>query len=156
MSDSASSEEKPFLPRWARYILVPGFVLPLFVLAFIFVVQLAHDEARCPFERGETRKLSEEISVREDHRSCLWGVEDHRFSVIRPGGERPLGSRRFGAAAFAPGEYAWQAEFQRDKDEVHVHVHNPGREDADFREGTQTERAADKAAASGPLIRLHR
>jgi hypothetical protein len=133
--------EKPFLPRWARYVILPGLFGPLFILGFIFVTELAHDETRCPYQLGETRVLSPEVSVREDHRTCLWDVEDHRFTVVRAGAEQVLGRRRFRAAAFLPGNYSWSAELDA-KDQVHVQIRNEGHEDARFREGTARERAA--------------
>jgi hypothetical protein len=133
--------EKPFLPRWARYVILPGLFGPLLILGFIFVTELAHDEARCPFERGESRTLAPEIAVREDHRNCLWDVEDHRFSVVRAGAEQVLGHRRFRAEAFAQGNYNWSAKLDA-KDQVHVYIKNDGHEDATFREGTEHERAA--------------
>src|ERR1700704_4013233 len=104
------SEEAPFLPRWARYALIPGMLGPVFVLGFIFVNELAHDEGRCPYVRGESRTLSPTVVVREDQRNCLWNVQDHRFSVIRGGAEKMLGRRRFRAEAFAPGNYSWEAK----------------------------------------------
>jgi len=134
-------DDKPFLPRWARYLLLPGLFGPLFVLAFIFVDQLAHDEARCPYVPGESRPIAQDVSVREDRRNCLWDVEDRRFSVVRGTEERFLGRRRFRAEAFAAGRYSWQAELSA-KNEVHLHVKNAGHSDADFREGTAEERAA--------------
>jgi len=144
--NTSNSEDKLFLPRWARYLILPGFLGPVIVLPFIFVVQLAHDETRCPYEHGETRQLSGEVSVREDRRSCLWGVEDRRFSVIRADGEHAIGSRRFPTKAFASDSYEWEASLS-DRDEVHLHIRNLGHDDAEFREGTPQERAAEKTAA---------
>lgn len=133
--------EKPIFPRWARYLILPGLFGPVLILGFIFVTELAHDETRCPYVRGESRVLAAEISVREDHRNCLWDVEDHRFSVIRDGAEHILGNRRFRAEAFAPGNYSWSAELDA-KNQVHVSIRNEGHPDARFREGTAKERAA--------------
>jgi len=133
--------EKPFLPRWARYVILPGLFGPLLILGFIFVTEVAHDETRCPYTRGETRALTPEVAVREDHRTCLWDVEDHRFSVVRGATERVLGRRRFRAEAFLPGNYNWSAKLDA-KDQVHVHIKNEGHSDAQFREGTEQERAA--------------
>ena len=133
--------EKPFLPRWSRYVILPGLFAPLLILGFIFVTEFAHDETRCPYTRGESRVLTPGIAVREDHRNCLWDVEDHRFSVVRAGAERVLGQRRFRAQAFAPGHYQWSAELDA-RDQVHVLIKNEGHPDAQFREGTVQERAA--------------
>jgi hypothetical protein len=138
----SQAQEKPFLPRWALYLILPGLFGPLLVLAFIFVTEFAHDEKRCPYTLGESRVLAPEISVREDHRNCFWDVEDHRISVIRAGAERVLGRRRFRAEAFAPGNYDWSAKLDA-KDQVHVLIKNEGHPDAQFREGTAKERAAN-------------
>jgi hypothetical protein len=134
--------DKPFLPSWARYVILPGLFGPVLILGFIFVTEFAHNEGRCPYEAGETRALTPEVSVREDHRNCLWDVEDHRYSVVRSGSERVLGNRRFRAPAFDPGNYSWSAEIDS-KDQVHVLIKNDGHADAQFREGTEKERAAD-------------
>lgn len=135
---SLVDHDKPFPPRWMRWLILPGLLGPVLILAFIFRDQLAHDEARCPYVPGETRVLGPGVAVREDRRSCLGDVEDHRYSVIRAAHERPIGSRRFRAEAFAAGHYEWTAELGAG-DEVHVHVKNAGHANADFREGTAAE-----------------
>jgi hypothetical protein len=137
---SESEPEKPFLPRWAIYVLVPGLIGPVLILVFIFVNELAHDDKRCPYVHGQTRRLSDAVSVREDSRKCLWDIEEHRFSVLRGAQEHSLGRRRFRAQAFAPDGYRWDAKLSP-QDEVQVSVHNPGHSDAAFREGTPAERA---------------
>jgi hypothetical protein len=124
-----------FLPRWLIYVMVPGFLGPLLILAFIFVSELAFDVSRCPYATVETRRLSDAIAVREDRRVCLWDVEERRFSVVRGERVRALGRRRFRASAFAPGHYRWTAQ-RSAQDEVSVHVYNEGHDDAAFREGT--------------------
>jgi len=134
-----SEAEKPFLPSWARYVILPGLVGPALILGFIFVNETAHDESRCPFIQGETRSVGPDIRVREDTRNCLWDVEDHRFSVIRGDQERVLGRRRFRAEAFAPGRYVWNAELSSE-DEVRLVIKNTGHGDATFREGKPSER----------------
>jgi hypothetical protein len=138
MSDE---HEKQFLPRWVRYLAIPGLVGPLLILVFIFITELAHSESRCPYVSRETRALNTQVSVREDSRNCIWDVEDHRFSVVRGSDEHVLGRRRFRKEAFAPGHYSWSAELDA-KDQVHVRVQNEGHSDAQFREGTAQERAA--------------
>lgn len=134
--------EKQFLPRWVRYLAIPGLVGPLLILVFIFVTEIAHNETRCPYAHGESRALGPQVLVREDSRNCLWDVEDHRFSVVRGSDERVLGRRRFRREAFAPGKYSWSAELDA-KDQVHVRVQNEGHSEAQFREGTAEERAAN-------------
>jgi hypothetical protein len=134
------AERARFLPRWAVYVMVPGFLGPALILGFIFVTESAHDEARCPFQPVLTRRVSEAIAVREDRRNCLWDVEERRFSVLRGDQEHALGRRRLKAAAFALGHYHWQVEL-RAENEVRVSVHNDGHPDAAFREGSAAERA---------------
>lgn len=136
-----SDDDKPFLPTWARYVIVPGLAGPALILGFIFINETSHNEARCPYVPGETRKLAAGISVREDARNCLWDVQDHRYSVIRGEQEHVLGRRRFRAEAFTPGHYSWSAALSPE-DEVSVVVKNEGHGDARFREGKPSERAA--------------
>jgi hypothetical protein len=129
-----------FLPRWAMYLLVPGFLGPLLILGFIFVSEMAYDEARCPYVHSELRPLSAAIAVREDRRSCLWGSEERRFTVVRGQQERTLGRRRFRAEAFRSDHYRWEAKLSPEG-EVQLVVHNQGHHDAAFREGTKADEA---------------
>jgi hypothetical protein len=137
---ATSEDAARFLPRWAVYALVPGLLGPVLILGFIFVSQLAYDEARCPYARAELRSLSDAVAVREDRRNCLWNSEERRFTVVRGSEERTLGRRRFRVHDFEPGSYRWQAELSK-QGEVRVDVHNAGHADASFREGTEAERA---------------
>jgi hypothetical protein len=138
MSDAPA--KTAFLPRWAIYAIVPGFLGPLLILGFIFVSELAHDEARCPYSQVETRQVADAIAVREDRRNCLWNIEERRFVVVRGDRQHTLGRRRFRAEAFAAGRYRWKAAVSA-QDEVSVSVYNEGHYDAAFREGTAAERA---------------
>jgi hypothetical protein len=135
-----SEQAAAFLPRWALYLLLPGLFGPLLILGFIFVSELAHDESRCPYERVQVRQLTAAVAVREDRRSCVWGIAEHRFSVLRGTEQRSLGRRRFAQRAFAPENYRWEAKLSA-QDEVQVTVHNRGHVDASFREGTSAERS---------------
>jgi hypothetical protein len=123
------------MPRWLVYVLVPGFIGPLLILGFIFVSELAHDPERCPYEQRGEQRLSDLITVREDVRSCLPGVEERRFSVVRQGAENVLGRRRFASASFQPDRYRWRAALS-ERGEVSVTVDNDGHAQAVFREGT--------------------
>jgi hypothetical protein len=122
------------------YVLIPGFAGPVLILAFIFMSELAHDEARCPYKPTSTKALNAEVSVREDARTCLPGVEERRFTALRGANEHILGRRRFARTAFAPGHYQWRAELSP-QGEVRVTVDNEGHAQAVFREGTADERA---------------
>lgn len=128
------------MPRWLRYVLIPGFVGPVLILGFIIVSELAHDPTRCPYTYTSTQPLNSEISVREDARSCLPGIEERRFTAVRGSEEHLLGRRRFARTAFAPGHYQWRAELSA-QGEVRVTVENEGHAQAVFREGTPEERA---------------
>lgn len=134
MPEPAASD-KPFLPRWSLYLLIPGLLGPILILGFIVTTELSHDEKRCPYIPGETREVAASVFVREDHRNCIGSVEDHRYSVVRDGHEKMLGNRRFDAKAFAPGEYHWDAKISP-QGEVSVAVHCDGHADQSFREGT--------------------
>jgi hypothetical protein len=128
------------MPRWLVYLLVPGFLGPVLILGFIFVSELAHDEARCPYERRSEQRLSDAITVREDARICLPGIEERRFTVTRANAEHVLGRRRFSSGSFEPERYRWQAALS-DQGEVRVTVDNDGHAQAVFREGRADERA---------------
>lgn len=94
--------------------------------------ELAFDEARCPFETGEVRVVSDGVSVREDARTCQEGVEEHRWVLMREGQEpREIARRRLEAAYFE-GDYAWSAS--ETDDNVEVEIRNPGQEPRVFHE----------------------
>src|SRR5688500_14706695 len=93
------------IPRWMKFLILPGVVAPVLILGFIFVSEIAHDEARCPYARQSDQQLAAGVSVREDARSCLPGVEERRFSAVRGNAERVLGRRRFSSGAFEPNRY---------------------------------------------------
>lgn len=128
------------MPRWLVYLLVPGFVGPVLILGFIFVSELAHDPERCPYTRVSEQRVSVDVTVREDSRRCLPGIEERRFSAVREGSENVLGRRRFATGAFEPGRYRWQAAVC-ERGDVCVTVENEGHAGALFREGTDAERA---------------
>jgi hypothetical protein len=128
-----------FPPRWLVWVLLPGLIAPVLILGFIFVSELAHDEARCAYTKLATQTLTPDLRVREDVRSCLPGIEEHRYTAERAGSENVLGRRRFRASAFAADTYGWKASVSA-QGEVRVDVHNAGHTDAVFREGTPAER----------------
>ena len=132
------------IPRWLFWVLIPGFVGPVLILAFIFASEVAHEPERCPYERRSEQRLSETITVREDARSCLPGVEERRFSAVRDGSELVLGRRRFASTAFQSGRYRWRADLS-ERGEVSVTVDNDGHAQAVFREGTPEEHAEERA-----------
>jgi hypothetical protein len=122
------------IPRWVLWLLAaPAILGPLAIFVFILRTEHAHDEKRCPYHPVTARAVATEVSVIEERRSCLPGIEERRFTVQRPDRSRVLGKRRFATEAFDMG-YAWQAELG-DDDQVRIQVQNPGQEDAMFREG---------------------
>jgi hypothetical protein len=101
---------------------------------FVFIARfgMAHDESRCPFREVETRRVATGLEVREEARRCLPEVEEHRWLVLREGGEpRELG--RYPRRTAQPGQgLPWRA---RERDgRVIVTVTNVGRGDIVFRE----------------------
>jgi hypothetical protein len=127
------------VPRWVKWALIPGFVGPVLILGFVVVTELAHDEQRCPYTRVSEQSVAPGIRVREDARHCLPGVEERRYTAVRAQGERVLGRRRFDPAAFQPGAYSWHVSLNAAQ-QVVVTIKNAGHADAEFREGSETER----------------
>jgi hypothetical protein len=136
--------EPSFLPRWAMWLVLPGLLMPVGILAFMGIAQLAHNESRCPFEQRSVQQLAPGVSVQEEARRCLPGTEERRYRLSRAGALRVLGERRLASKAFAAGRYSWTASIN-DRGEVQVIVHNADHGDVLFREGTAAERAG------GPL-----
>ena len=136
--------ESPILelrvPRWVKLALIPGVVGPVFILGFIFVSELAHDEKRCPYAEVSTQTVGDGVVVREDRRRCLPAVEERRYTAVRGTEERVIGRRRFAPDAFDKNVYNWHATLAADR-QVYVSVHNDGHTDAELREGTAAERA---------------
>lgn len=123
-------------PRWRKPLLVLAAVAPigvvLYIVAFQARYELAFDEENCPYVEVELREVGPGVTVREDRRSCLDGVEERRW-VVHRSGHRPfeLARRPLEAAAYGQG-YAWDAE--DDGTQVRVVVRNPGLEPRSFRE----------------------
>ena len=121
-------------PRWVRIALaVPAIVTPVAVFAFIVRTELAHDPETCPFREVERREIGARLSVAEERRSCLEGVEEHRYLVYRPQRRFVLGRRRFAAEAFSAQVYRWRANTDAEG-RVLVTVTNEGHPSAQFRE----------------------
>lgn len=127
--------ERRGLAGWKRPLLIVLATAPLLVVAFsLFLMsrsELAFDEARCPYERGEERLVHAGVSVREDTRACAPGVEEHRWILLRDG-EEPLelGRRRLDARYYRG--YTWTAREERGR--VSIEIRNPGQEPRVFRE----------------------
>ena len=138
MSDATVGSSLP-LPRWVLWLMLPGIVAPLVILAFIVVTQFAHDPQRCPYHASSQQTLDRDVMVVEEKRSCLPQVEERRYTLTRAGHMQVLGTRRLRAAAFAGG-YRWTAS-RGQGGEVKVVVHNTGYGDLSFREGTAQEKS---------------
>lgn len=135
-----SWSEGAFLPRWAWWLLAPGLAMPVCIVAFMGIAQLAHDEQRCPFHEQSTQNLGDGVRVIEEARHCMPGTEERRYRLLRGGQPQVLGERRFSRDAFAPDKYRWTASLS-DHGEVRVIVHDSTHGDVLFREGTVTEHA---------------
>jgi hypothetical protein len=128
------------LPRWAKLLIaLPAIGLPVVILLFILRNDVAHDEARCPYELLTAQRIDSSTEVIEERRSCIDGVEDRRYSVRRVDSLRPLGTRRLPPKAFEPPSYKWTAELRNGQ--MFLKVITNGHPDAEFREGTEQERA---------------
>jgi hypothetical protein len=134
--------EGPPLPRWALWLMLPGIAGPALIFTFIVLTERAHDAGACPFRELTRATLSDGAQVIEHGRSCVAGVEERRFQLVRGGRTRLLGERRFDAADFASDRYRWEAKLGP-KGEATVRVHNEGHPDLILREGTTEERARD-------------
>ena len=100
-------------------------VFAVFIFGFIVRYGWAHDEDRCPFHEVETRSIDGSVSVREDARRCLEEVEEHRWSVVRDGGE-PLDLGRYPLEAeLVEVGFPWEARLEEGR--VVVDVVNEGR-----------------------------
>ena len=93
------------------------------------------------YEDGELRDVGEGVAVREQVRRCLPEVEERRYLVVRDGGVKVLGRRRFEPAAFGDG-YGFECDVS-EAGEVRVVVRNPGHPDQPFREGTPEDELPD-------------
>ncbi|MDD9935932.1 MAG: hypothetical protein OXT09_20140 [Myxococcales bacterium] len=138
--DDNQWSEGPLLPRWVLWIMLPGIIAPMLIFAFILITESAHDEEDCPYSQVERRELEGGVAVLEERRSCVSGVEERRYSLLRDGESRVLGRRRFDGAAFGPDRYRWKAEIS-EQQEVVVTIQNDGHDDLLLREGTPEERA---------------
>ena len=113
----------------------------LVVAAFVLTwrTEAAFDESRCPWRAGETKDVAPEVHVRDDARTCLSDLAEHRFIVTRRG-QAPLeiGRRRLGTARWAPGVWSWEPTLA--DGHVHVRVVNPGAGPVTYKEEQMRER----------------
>jgi hypothetical protein len=129
------------LPRWALWLMLPGIVGPVLVLAFIVITQMAHDPARCPFHERSRQTLGAGVVVVEEVRSCIPHVQERRYSLLRGNHSQLLGERRLDERAFGAG-YSFAASLSA-TGEAKVVVRNEGHGELTFREGTAAEHAQD-------------
>lgn len=125
-------------PWWLPVIVILGALPAVFaVLIFAFIVRysVAHDPETCPYQPGEARVLRDGVSVREDSRSCLDDVDDHRWVVLRDGydelslGNLPLMGDSEG--------FTWEAQLDEDRVVVEVSIRDRG--ELTFREPERDE-----------------
>ncbi len=131
MSDDARDK------GWKRPILIVLATAPVFLAVGSFVIlgrtQLAFDdETRCPFVEEETRTVREGVTVREDARECVDGIEERRGVLPREGRPtREIGRRRLDSRYFEAG-YAW--EVREEEGRVRLEIRSPDQEPRVFRE----------------------
>lgn len=140
--------ERPFMPRWAWWLLLPGLLMPVGIVAFMAFAQLAHDEDRCPFARASVQSIGD-ARVVEEARECLPGTRETRYTLERGARTQLLGERRLPTESFAPARYHWTAS-HNERGEVQIVVHHQDHGDVIFREGTAAEHAG------GPLEKPRR
>jgi len=121
--------------RWKKPLLVVLALAPAVVLlgsmALMVRSEMAFDEATCPYEERELRRVTDGVEVREDARVCEEGVEEHRWVLLRRGQEpRPIALRRLEQSLYE--DYRWTAEL--DDGLVRIEIHNPGQDMRVFNE----------------------
>lgn len=121
--------------NWKRPILIVLATAPIaFIVVSMLIMarsELAFDDARCPFQPGEERIVNQQVTVREEARTCLEGVEEHRWILLRKGQEpREIARRRLDASYFA--DYSWSA--MEEDGNVTIEIRNAGQEPRVFRE----------------------
>lgn len=135
MPEPAPRAGKKKTPWWIYPMVFFGALPAVFaVFIFVFIVRysVAHDPDSCPYTLGEPRPLGgpDGVAVREDSRSCMDDVQDHRWVVLRPGeDELPLGNLPLmGADA----RFEWEAHV--DEGRVVVDIVVPDRGELSLRE----------------------
>ncbi|HMI94654.1 MAG TPA: hypothetical protein VK509_24940, partial [Polyangiales bacterium] len=78
-SGAGSEAKGSVLPRWAWWLVMPGLLMPVGIVAYVGIAQLLHDESRCPFEQRSVQTLGPGVSVREEARQCMSGLEERRY-----------------------------------------------------------------------------
>lgn len=132
-TSEAPSSGKRRTPWWLPVIVILGAlpaVFALLIFGFIVRYSVAHDPETCPYQPGESRVLRDGVSVREDSRSCLDDVDDHRWVVLRDGyDELALGNLPLMGDAEG---FTWEARLEEDRVVVDVSIRDRG--DLTFRE----------------------
>lgn len=80
----------------------------LFVFATILRHESAHDETACPFKGWSERAFAEGV-VYEEQRTCVDGITERRYRVVRtgkPGYE--LARKRLATDRFDQSRYRWE------------------------------------------------
>jgi len=137
MSEEEPESDKPqpwYMQRWlAMVVLLPGAILMTGVLLYTAKVEIAHDEARCPYEVVESRRVSQGGRITEERRSCQPGVAEHRW-IYEAAGREPfvLGARRLPASSFRDEDYGWSTQWSDGG--IELRVDNEGVDSRNFRE----------------------
>jgi hypothetical protein len=140
---SGPAAKGSLLPRWAWWVVMPGLLMPVGILAYVGIAQWLHAESRCPFQQRSVQALAAGVSVREEARQCMSGTEERRYRLDRAGELRVLGERRLAREAFSSEHYRWTASIN-ERGEVQVLVNTHPQGEVLFREGTAAEHAGGK------------
>jgi hypothetical protein len=105
----------------------------LTVFALIVRSESAHDEAKCPFAPVGERPFEGGV-VKEQARSCVGGISEHRYLVERQGKpEFELARKRLATDRFDPGRYRWDLNLD-DQQRLVLKVFVENKLSSEFRE----------------------
>lgn len=127
------AKRKVLIRRVGIFVSLTSVAMVLFALGMIIRNERAHDETRCPYRPVETRTLGDGVEVHDEARSCIEGLTEHRWLVLRQGAEAlEIGRRRLGTDAYSPARYRWTPSLEGTH--VRVHVENRGIAPVTYRE----------------------
>ena len=119
------AKRKKLIKGVGIFMSVTSVLMVAFTLFMIIRNERAHDESRCPFVAAETRSVADGIGVRDDTRTCIDGLTEHRWLVLREG-QAPfeIGRRRLGTDAYSAARYRFTSSVEGQH--VRVRVENRG------------------------------
>lgn len=115
------------------FISVTSAAMVIFTLVMIIRNERAHDETRCPFRAAGARTLAEGVIVKDESRTCIEGLSEHRWLLERAGTESlELGRRRLATDAYSASRYTWTPTLEGEH--VRVRIENAGMPPITYRE----------------------